>query len=293
MISFIVYGLREEVAGILEENDFNYYEYSGCFDIIARKSDILLLKVLHNIDSFQSEQAENLKILSRQLVAHSFLIGDHTTREPLQNGIVYERFDIPTITVNTFKNVIHNNNPTVFRFRGGLYAQIDSERLKEKRMKSNMTQSELAKKVGVTKKSIYEHEKKDMAAEYEIVKRIERIVGVVTEPVRTGFDSDVKKSAKTRFEAVVSKDLRGIGFDVDFVHQSPFNIIASEGKVMVLSEAQECLSKDRLQSLADLSDITKKSAVAITKEEMNSDLPSVTEKELKKMSKKEFLKAVR
>lgn len=285
--------LKEEVAGILEENDFNYCEYSGCFDIIARKDSILLLKVLGNIDSFQSEQAENLKILSRQLVAHSFLIGNHTTREALQNGIVYERFDIPTITVRTLEGVIHNNIPMVFRFRGGLYAQIDSEKLREKRMKSGMTQSDLAKKVGVTKKSIYEHEKNDMAAEYEIVKRMEKIIGIVTEPVRTSFDSDAKKNAKTRFEAVVSKDLRGIGFDVDFVHQSPFNIIANEGKTMILSEAQERLSEEKLQKLADLSDITKKSAVAITKEEMKSDLPSVTEKELKRMNKKEFLKAAR
>ncbi len=293
MITFIVYDLKEEVADILEENDFNYCEYSGCFDIIARKNDILLLKVLRNIDSFQSEQAENLKILSRHLVANSFLIGDHTTREPLQNGIVYERFDIPTVTVRTFERVIHNNTPAVFRFRGGLYAQIDPERLREKRMKAGMTQDSLAKKVGVTKKSIYEHEKNDMAAEYNIVKRIEKLIGMVTEPVKTNFDSDVKKNAKTRFEAAVSKDLRIIGFDVDFVHQSPFNIIASEGKAMVLSEAQERLSRGKIQRLADLSAIAKKSAVAITREEMNSDLPSITEKDLKGMSKKEFLKAAR
>ena len=271
-----MHNLKEEVTEMLEENDFEYAEYSGCFDVIARRDCIFLLKILHNIDSFQSEQANNLKVLSSQLVACSFIIGEHTTRESLKNGVVYGRFEVPAVTPKTFGNIINNDMPKIFRFRGGLFAEISPEKLRESRLKAGLTQKELAENVGITKKSVYEHEKSRMPADYETVKKLERAIGIVTEPVGMNFGSDVKRNAKTMFEVVVSKDLRCIGFGVDFVHQSPFNIIASEEKFMVLSDAEENASKRRLQSLSDFSCVAKKPVITVTREEISSYFPSLT-----------------
>lgn len=285
--------LKEDVVDILEENGFDYCEYSGCFDFIAKKDSVFLLKLLQNIDSFQHEQAESLKVLSRQFVAYSFVIGSHTRRELLKNNIVYERFDIPSVTPRTFENIIGGDAPKLFRLRGGLFVNVSPDKLKEKRVDAGMTQQSLADKIGITKKSVYEHEKKEMPSEYCVAKKMEKMLGDVTEPVRLVLDFDVKTTAKTTFEFLVSKDLKRLGFSVDFVRQSPFNIIASEEKFIVLSEAEERVNRKKLEGLTELYSVTKKPVIAVTKNEISADLPSVTEKELRKMSKKEFLKAVR
>src|SRR4030042_1217430 len=67
---------------------------STCFDIAAKKHVLLLLKTLLNVDSFQQEQAKNLKIVSNNLDAHPMIIGLQTRREKLEPGIVYERYDL-------------------------------------------------------------------------------------------------------------------------------------------------------------------------------------------------------
>ena len=107
--------LETKVTHILEQYDYDYFNYSGCFDIIARKNDILLLKVLNNIDSFQEEQARNLKILSNNLDASSFLVGAKTRRENLENNIIYERFNIPAVTATTLEHILQSKTPKISR----------------------------------------------------------------------------------------------------------------------------------------------------------------------------------
>src|SRR3989338_7190590 len=110
--------LINRVERVLEENNYDYSEYSGCFDIVARRKETMLLKVLDNIDSFQEHQSLNLKVLSSQLEANTFLIGDHTRRENLMDNVIYDRFGIFSMTVRTFGNIIDNEMPLLYRNRG-------------------------------------------------------------------------------------------------------------------------------------------------------------------------------
>ena len=165
--------LQNKVMELMEENDYDYFSYSGCFDILARKDEIFLLKLLNNIDSFQQEQADNLKVVSKNLDAQAFLVGSKTRRELLEDNIIYERFSVPAVTPNTLENILESKIPKISRSRGGLFVNVNPQKLREGREKAGLSQSELARKIGITKKSIYEHEHKEMKADYEIVKLIE------------------------------------------------------------------------------------------------------------------------
>ena len=286
--------LIDEVEDILEENGFGYSGYSGCFDIIARKRDIFLLKVLSNIDSFQEEQGDSLKILSRNLPASTFLIGEHTRRECLQDDVMYERFGIPAITTGTFDKILNNEFPMIYRLRGGLFAEVNPEKLREGRKKAELTQEELARRVDSTKKSIYEHEKSRMLSSYETAKKIEKIIGNVTEPVNMRVPDAVKSAPESRFEQLVSADLRKLGFLTDFLHKAPFNIIAISDKVVFsCAEKEEKKIERNSAFLLEFTKISRKPVLAVTENRAELDIPNIEEKELREMKRSELLRILR
>lgn len=285
--------LLKRVENILDKSGFDYCEYtewySGCFDIAARRNFTLFLKILDNVDSFQETQANNLKIIAEDIDATVALVGTHTRREWLKNDVLYERFDIPTFNPSTLENIVVNDSmPMIYRFRGGLFAEIDAEKLKRSREDAGLSQSQLAKSVGVTKKNIYEHERQNKKAMIEAVEKIEKLIGEVAKPldIQKSYSFEKNKS-QDKFELLVSKDLRSIGFDTDFTYQTPFNIVARESKMLVISKADDSRKKIEKSApfIAQLSSVTRIPAVAITKEELSIDIPSIQEKELRELEK--------
>lgn len=292
-----MFNIRQQIQSFLEDNNYVTCEYRGCFDVAAKKDVLLLLKTLLNIDSFQREQAKNLKIISNNLDAHPMLIGIQTRREKLQKGIVYERFDLPTVSLKTFEDLIYNSIfPRIYRDRGGLYVEIDSQVLREIRKKKGLTQRELAEAVGINKKVIYEHEKKQLRMFLSIAERLEQILNrKIIEPINLFKKYDEHGYPKDGLEKKIENDLRRIGFETDFVKQAPLDVFAKE-RTLIISEI-ETNRRRMIKHAADLKDfinVVKKPAIFITekvKEEELLGIPIVKRKELEEFEdSKELIK---
>ncbi len=287
--------LMSEIEEILDENGYKYCEYSGCFDIAARKESLMLFKVLTNVDSFQEMQADNLKVLSNSLDARSFLVGLHTRRERLSDNIIYDRFDVPTVNPSTLERILHGNMPSVYRFRGGLFVEIEPAKLRKAREDAGLSQSQLAQSAGVTKKSIYEHESKKMGIVKETAVKLEKILKTrIISPVSLPDYDAMEMTPKSTFESKVSRNFRRMGFDTGSVYQSPFNMIAT-GKIMLLSDVEENQKKVKkhIYYIENFSKLSKKSAIIVTKEEANFDIPTLREEDLAGMKSKDILKFVK
>ncbi|HLE07878.1 MAG TPA: hypothetical protein VI933_04665 [archaeon] len=281
----------------LEENNFSICRYHGCFDIAAKKEKLLFLKILQNVDSLARESSENLKLLSQNLDASALVVGEHTNVERLKTGVVYERFDLPTISFETFFEMIFENIfPRFYRDRGGMYVEIDSENLRAARNRKNLSQRELAGIVGVSKKAIYQHETSQLRMVLQIAEKIEKAVDrKITKsanPLEKEF-SDGKSSPSTNLEKSVGSDLRKIGFSVNYVRSAPFDIFARAG-ALVISDIEE--NKLRLQrrapALRELISVVKKPAVAIIEKFSAEDfeIPVVERKELKELKAKDLIR---
>ena len=288
--------VKQQVQNFLEKNDYATCEYKGCFDIAAKKNVLLLLKTLMNVDSFQLEQAKNLKIISNNLDAHPMIIGIQTRREKLRSGIVYERYDMPTVSLKTFEDLICNSiYPRIYRDRGGLYVEIDSDVLKDSRKRKGLTQRELAEAVGINKKAIYEHEKKKLRMLLTIAERLELILNKkIIKPTEVFKKYEEHGYPKGRLEKVIGKNLEKIGFKTDFVKQSPFDVFAKE-KALVISDI-EMNRKKMIKHAADLKDfinVVKRPAVLITKDSKEEEIhgiPVIKKRELEEIDKKELIK---
>jgi len=288
--------LKQHVKNFLEESDYATCEYHGCFDIAAKKEMILLLKILLNVDAFQKEQAKNLKIISNNLDGYPMLIGIQTNREKLKTGIVYERFEMPTLSLETFKELICNKIfPRIYRDKGGLYVEINSEILKDTRRRKDLTQRELAEAVGINKKVIYEHEKKQLRMLLSIAEKLEQILDEKIIKSASVFKKyEAHGQPQDLLERNIGKDLEKIGFKTDFVKQSPLDVFAKE-KALIISdiEINKRKMKKRAADLKDFINIVKKPALLITEKTKNEELlgiPLIDRKELEDIERKELIK---
>lgn len=289
--------LREQLVNntekILDENGFSYCESEGSFDIAAVRRTTLLLKVLLNVDSFQHEQSESLRIISKKIDASPLLIGIQTRYEKLSDGILYERFNVPTLTLKTFENIIINELPLLRRFRGGLYSRINAEKLRDARNRKNLSQSSLAEKTGVTKKSIYEHEAADRFALNEFVRKLEFVLNEdVSVPINPfEFDEPNPSRPRNSFEKEVSTYLEKMGFEANFIKKTVFNFVAREKALILLNaDKDEKRIKKAVPHIQSFSKITKKPAMLVTKEEASYDLPAIQKDDLADMTSRELLR---
>lgn len=294
-------GLVNKVSGILEENDYITCRYNGCFDIGAKKEALMFLKVLENVDSIQTDSAKNLQILSRNLSASIFLIGEHTRTEKLKNGIVYERFGLPTVCFQTFESLIeYSIFPSFYRDRGGVYVEIDRELLKRTRKKKQLSQRELAEAVGISRKSIYEHESRNLRMFLNIAKRIE---SVLEKKISKDIDVlsseyNIRGKPENNMEKQIGSDLGKLGFETDFIKKSPLDIFAKE-KALIISDIETNKRKlmKRAFELKNFISFVKKPGIIIsekTKQDYIDGIPVIERKDLKELdSSKELLKIAR
>jgi putative transcriptional regulator len=289
--------VKQETLKILEKSDYTTSEFRGCFDIAAKKDTILLIKTLLNVDSFQKEQAKNLKIVSNNLDAYPLLVGVHTRVEKLKDGIVFERYELPTVSLKTFEDLIYNSIfPKIYRDRGGLYVEIDSKILRERRKNKGLTQRELAEAVGINKKSIYEHEKKQLRMVLDIAERLERILDEkITKHAIVFKTYQAIGGPKNKMEKSVGKSLQKIGLETRFVGQAPLDVFAKKDALVISDiEPKTRRMMRRAVFLKDFIKVVNKPAVFITeksKKDEVSGIPVIERKDLKDIeSEKELLK---
>ncbi len=233
------------VAKIFEHTHFDLSTplmgCGGCFDLIAKQKNILILvKLLKNIDSFREDQAYELRKLSSMLSGLPLLIGRNIrSSSDLEDGVIYSRYEIPAISKETLRNLlVHHLPPLIYAHRGGLRVKIDGELLKEKRLEKNLSLSDLASEVGVSKRAIYEYERGGIDVSLDTALMLEEYldepltialnlfenmkrIGSVTLP------TSYKNQPKSELEKEVKKHFDSIGFkDQLWTKKIPFRVLA-------------------------------------------------------------------
>ena len=154
--------LLQQTEKLLKSQGFktsDFYE-QGSFDLVARKKLlILLLKTFVNIDSINEQNAHEMKQLANIFLASPIIIGSKSRNGLLEEGVIYERYDIPTIGFDTFKNMIlYNEYPEILADRGGYFVKIDGNVIKQYRDEYSMSLKELASLAHVSRATMYKYE---------------------------------------------------------------------------------------------------------------------------------------
>ena len=201
----------------------------SCFDLLARKDDILIiLKILVNIDSLTSSQAEELSKIAGTFLASPIIIGIKSKHYLLEDDVVYERHELPVISPQTLCDVIVNDiHPEIFAKRGGYYVKINGELLRQLREKNNLSLKELADLSHVSRETIYKYEQGNSQTYPETALMIEEILqSPITLSINLLESERLNNSLDKRIQEPI--ELIKLGYDVKSSNKTPFDAISEQ-----------------------------------------------------------------
>jgi putative transcriptional regulator len=305
--------LIQEIKSQLDDAGFNLSTKCDvrptCFDMVARRGNqLLLIKVLTNVDALTKEDA-----LALQLVAHFFeatpvIIGRKTRRGKLDTGVVYRRYGVPTIEPKSFNSIVTEKDmPKEFIQRGGRFVSIDGAKLKDLRQSRSMTKEELADSVEVSTRTILSYEKDEVDVSKDVAERLEQVfdadlvvpVNLFEEEVIQRKDVSPQEPSPATFESRVNEFFKKLGMRVLWTDRAPFHLAAKEEGPPLMSSVGSIRSwalKKRTDILRSVSDVTDSSAVIIVEEgkaeECLAELPVIRQLELGDIEKPNELKKI-
>ena len=206
------------------------------FDIAARRGeDVLLVKILGNIDAFDAQTGGEMRRLGTYLNATPIVVGLRTRDEELKPGVTYFRHGVPVLSPDTAMELfVEEVPPLIYAAPGGLYVNIDSEVLADAREDREWSLGRLAKELGVSRRTVSKYED-GMDASVEVAAELEDLF---EEPLTAPVDvldgaDEVRKEAETPEDPDVAPEDEGIvtvftriGFEVHPTDRAPFKTVS-------------------------------------------------------------------
>jgi putative transcriptional regulator len=208
------------------------------FDVAARRGDdVLLLKILANIDAFDGYTGAEMRRLGEYLDATPLVIGLRTRDEDLKPGVVYFRHGVPVFSPETAMDLfIEEVPPLIYAAPGGLYVNIDGELLADARSERDWSLGKLANELGVSRRTVSKYED-GMNASVEVAAELEDLFDQpLASPVEVleGAD-DVRDEMDDPDEPEADPDdthlitvLTRVGFEVHPTMRAPFKAVSED-----------------------------------------------------------------
>ncbi|MFB6354679.1 MAG: transcriptional regulator [Halobacteriales archaeon] len=231
------------VVAMLEDAGFTVSDRCAIrpksFDVVARRGqDLLLLKILGNIDAFDGPTGIEMRRLGRFLDGTALVIGLRTRDKELEPGVVYVRHGVPVLSPDTAYNLfVEDVEPLIYAAPGGLYVTIDGDVLAERRQERGWSLGRLASELGVSRRTISKYED-GMDASVEVAMHLEELFGGdLTEPldvfdgadaVRDEQATDLDEPPDDPDDSSMVSVLTHLGFVVHPTVRAPFKTVSED-----------------------------------------------------------------
>ncbi len=271
------------------------------FDLVARQGEtLLIIKVLSNIDSLSEDVAQELRALAYLLKATPLLIGEKNGINTLEDDVVYFRFGIQTVTTATLQSHLLEAAPILaYAAPGGLYVNLDQEKIRRLRQEKNISLGSFAHHVRVSRRTVRMYED-GMSARIDIADRIEEMFEqTVSLPIDLlkpllmeaqqlpFFKKDQGETKQLQTE--IFSLLQNIGYRVIPMDRCPFEALSKEKEKILLTCVQEYNKKlaEKAHFISSISKITEKHAVVFTDKDVEKKnvegTPIIGKRELRKI----------
>jgi putative transcriptional regulator len=234
--------LVENVTAMLEDAGFIVSDRCAIrpksFDLVARRGDnVLLLKILGNVDAFDGVAGEEMRRLGTYLNARPLVVGLNTRDEELERGVVYLRHGVAAVAPDTALDLfVEEVPPLIYAAPGGLYVNIDGDVLADEREDRGWSLGRLADELGVSRRTVSKYED-GMNASIEVAAELEEMFGEeLTSPVDVlDGAEDVRDADPTPSDPEPEADderivavMRRAGFDVHPTLRAPFKAVGED-----------------------------------------------------------------
>jgi len=250
------------------------------FDVAARRGeDVLLVKILSNIDSFDGVTGAEMRRLGTYLNATPMVVGLRTRDEELKPGVVYFRHGVPVLSPDTAMDLfIEEVPPLIYAAPGGLYVNIDSEVLADAREDKDWSLGRLAKELGVSRRTVSKYED-GMDASVDVAAELEDLFDApLTSPVSVldGAD-DVREDDDAPEDPEVAPEdqplvtvFTRIGFEVHPTDRAPFKTVSENEhqRQQVLTGRSEFTktAEKRARIMSSVGEVTRTRSIYVVDE---------------------------
>ena len=267
------------VTAMLEDAGFTVSDRCAIrpksFDVAARRGrDLLLLKILANVDAFDDATGLEMRRLGDYLDATPVVVGLRTRDEDLEPGVVYFRHGVPVLSPDTAMELfVEGMTPLVYAAPGGLYVNIDGDVLRDEREERGWSLGQLANELGVSRRTVSKYED-GMNASVEVALELEDMFeGDLTSPVdvldgaeevREGDPTPEDPEPESDDERIVTVLTRA-GFEVHPTVRAPFKTVSEdsdrEQNVLTGHSAFTKAAEKRARIMSSIGRVTKTQSV--------------------------------
>ncbi|SDM00110.1 putative transcriptional regulator [Halogranum gelatinilyticum] len=251
------------------------------FDLAARRDDdLILVKILGNIDAFDGATGAEMRRLGTYLDATPMVIGLRTRDEDLKPGVVYFRHGVPVLNPDTAMDMfVEEVPPLIYAAPGGLYVNIDGSIIADEREERGWSLGRLATELGVSRRTVSKYED-GMNASVEVAIQLEELFGrPFSSPVNVMEGAEeVRDAEPTPADPQVDPDdehvlsvLTRAGFTVHPTARAPFKAVSEdsnrEGNVLTGHSAFTRSAEKRARIMSSLGEVTRTRSVYFTEEQ--------------------------
>ncbi|KZN25119.1 transcriptional regulator [Haladaptatus sp. R4] len=243
------------------------------FDVAARRGpDLLLLKILGNIDAFDAQTGIEMRRLGTYLDATPLVLGLRTRNQDLEPGVVYFRHGVPVFSPDTAVDLfVEGVPPLVYAAPGGLYVNIDGDILRDERQDRGWSLGQLASELGVSRRTVSKYEG-GMNASVEVAVELEALFDrELTSPVEvfdgadevTAEDEPDQPEAESDDQDMFST-LTRVGFTVHPTSRAPFRTVSEddrEDRVLTSHSAFTRTAEKRARIMSSISQVARTHSV--------------------------------
>jgi putative transcriptional regulator len=274
-----------------------YPAYATVFDMVARRDDsLIIVKVLTNVDSLSEEVAKEIKTLCSLLEASPLLIGEKNGSGVLEDNVIYYRFGIPAVTLTTLKHYLFEGTPIkAYAAPGGLYVNLDEEKLRRLRQEKNISLGTFARYVNVSRRMVRMYEE-GMNSRIEVAHRIEELLespitvplDLLKNPMQSKISLTYPK-IRNDFHREIFSLLQRVGYKIIPMGKCPFEALSKIKEKILLTCVHKYDNKlaKRAQIVHGISKVTEKQAVVFIDRDVDKrnveGTPIIPKRELKKV----------
>jgi len=176
--------LAEETLSIMKRCGFkatilNYPQDRRSIDIAGLRGEVkVLIKVTLDTKYLRNVEYEDLKKAALAYEASPIIISEKVEGEEIESDVVVKKKDLNVVPPSLFQGYLSGEvEPLVYKVRGTYLVKINSEKFREKRVKElKYSLGELAKAVGVSRKTIYEYERGKLDATLDVAIRLAELM---------------------------------------------------------------------------------------------------------------------
>jgi len=286
-----------KVVNSLQKGGYEVLQNEGNFDIVAKRDkQILLIKVLMNIDALKEDQAMSLRAVAYFMGCQAVVTATKNNRETLDDDVVYSRFDLPVMTPKLLESLtLQENLSAVQSAKGRHTMEINVDVLRNRRKELGLTLEELASKIGVSKKAVYEIENQRVNPTMDTVEKLRKVLTVdIEKPYKIKETPITYLKPRGEFQERVSREFTRMGIDNTSVYSPQFENVGKE-KFSIITSLSQNMEKIKRQAmtLRKLSGVFSSKAVFVTRkspQESVHGVPVVLESELPEIESSKDLK---